>query len=121
MDLCVFCKKDLGTGKTIELREKGSIGVNNASSERGDSISTRAGQVVHEECRRTYVNPIVIKSLKRKSTSPVIPIPSKSLRSEMQFNFKEDCLFCGKPVNDNAKRKKNMVYTRFKQLSFNQL
>lgn len=66
MDLCVFCKKDLGTGKTIELREKGSIGVNNASSERGDSISTRAGQVVHEECRRTYVNPIVIKSLKIK-------------------------------------------------------
>ena len=38
MDLCVFCKKDLGTGKTIELREKGSIGVNNASSERGDYI-----------------------------------------------------------------------------------
>ena len=69
-----------------------------------DSISTRAGQVVHEECRRTYVNPIVIKSLKRKSTSPIIPIPSKSLRSEMQFNFKEDCLFCGKPVNDNAKK-----------------
>lgn len=66
MDLCVFCKKDLGTGKTIEFREKGSIGVNNASSERGDSISTRAGQVVHEECRRTYVNPIVIKSLKIK-------------------------------------------------------
>lgn len=111
MDLCVFCKKDLGTGKTIELREKGSIGVNNASSERGDSISTRAGQVVHEECRRTYVNPIVIKSLKRKSTSPVIPIPSKSLRSEMQFNFKEDCLFCGKPVNDNAKRKKHGVHS----------
>lgn len=58
-----------------------------------------------------YVNPIVIKSLKRKSTSPIIPIPSKSLRSEMQFNFKEDCLFCGKPVNDNAKKKKNGVHS----------
>jgi 5'-3' exonuclease len=111
MDLCVFCNEDLGTGKTIELREKGSIGINNASSERGDSISTRAGQVVHEECRRIYVNPIVIKSLKRKSTSPVIPISSKLLRSEKQFNFKEDCLFCGKPAHDNAKRKKHGVHS----------
>lgn len=66
MDLCVFCKNDLGTGKTIELREKGSIGVNNASSERGDSISTNAGQVVNEECRRTYVNPLVINKFEKK-------------------------------------------------------
>lgn len=29
MYFCVFCKKDLATGKTIELREKESIGVNN--------------------------------------------------------------------------------------------
>jgi hypothetical protein len=67
MDLCVFCNKDLGTGRTTELREKGSIGINNASSERGDSISTRAGQVVHEECRRLNLcEPHSYKSLKRQ-------------------------------------------------------
>ena len=38
MNLCVFCDKDLGTEKTIELQEKGSISMNNVSSERGDSI-----------------------------------------------------------------------------------
>lgn len=43
MDLCVFCKKDLGIGKIIELCEKGSIGVNNVSFERGDFIFIRVG------------------------------------------------------------------------------
>jgi hypothetical protein len=41
----------------------------------------------------------------------VIPIASKLLRSEKQFNFKEDCLFCGKPVHDNAKRKEHGVHS----------
>ncbi|CAG2229526.1 unnamed protein product [Mytilus edulis] len=53
------------------------------------------GQLVHLHCRHSYVNPIVIKGLKRKSTSPAPLATPSTLRSEKQFNFKEDCLFCG--------------------------
>ncbi|CAG2227749.1 unnamed protein product [Mytilus edulis] len=80
--------------KTVELREKGSVGINNASRERGDTIVSSTGQLVHLHCRRSFVNPIVIKGLKRKSTSPAPLATPPTLRSEKQFSFQEDCLFC---------------------------
>jgi hypothetical protein len=47
-------------------------------------------QYIYEKCRRTNINPIVIKGLKRKPSEPVNEQPL--LRSEKQFDFKEDCL-----------------------------
>ena len=71
-----MCKESLHDGsKTVELQEKGSTGFNNASRERGDKFFTKAGLVVHDHCRRNYINPNVIKSLKRKSTSPISSPP----------------------------------------------
>ena len=79
--------------------------MNKASKERGDDIVTKPGQIVHEECRRTYINPILIKSLKRKPSEPLDKPPL--LRSEKQFDFKEDCLFCGASVTENTAKKKD--------------
>ncbi|CAG2233051.1 MOGS [Mytilus edulis] len=107
MDTCIICNDDIQNGsKTVELREKGSIGINNASIERGDTIVARSGQLVHLHCRRSYVNPLVIKGLKRKSTSPAPLATPPTLRSEKQFSFQEDCLFCGNStIETTAKRK----------------
>ncbi|VDH98232.1 Hypothetical predicted protein [Mytilus galloprovincialis] len=74
--------------------KKGSIGINNASIERRDTIITRTGQRVHLHCQRSYVNPIVIKGLNRKSTSSAPLATPPKLRSQKQFSFQEDCLFC---------------------------
>ena len=107
MDTCIICNDDIQNGsKTVELREKGSIGINNASIERGDTIVTRSGQLMHLHCRRSYVNPLVNKGLKRKSTSPAPLATPPTLRSEKQFSFQEDCLFCGNStIETTAKRK----------------
>ncbi|CAC5386695.1 unnamed protein product [Mytilus coruscus] len=107
MDTCIICNDDIQNGnKTVELREKGSIGINNASRERGDTIVTRTGLLVHEHCRRSYVNPNVTKGLKRKSTSPAPLATPPTLWSEKQFSFQEDCLFCGNStIETTAKRR----------------
>jgi hypothetical protein len=47
-----------------------------------------------------YINPIVIKGLKRKPSEPVNEQPL--LRSEKQFDFKEDCLLYGASVIENT-------------------
>ena len=53
-DVCIICKTETNDGsKTVQLTEKETIGMNKASKERGDDIVA-------------YINPIVIKGLKRK-------------------------------------------------------
>jgi len=77
--------------------------MNKASKERGDGIVTKSGHIVHEKCRSTHINPILIKCLKRKPSTPVNEPPL--LRSEKQFDFKEDCLFCGASVVENTAKR----------------
>jgi hypothetical protein len=75
-DVCIICKTETNDGsKTVHLTEKETIGMN---KERGDDIVA-------------YINPIVIKSLKRKPSEPVNEQPL--LRSEQKFDFKENCFF----------------------------
>ena len=48
---CVICNKSLnGEGDFVTLKEKGSKGINRASTERFDSITTVPGQQVHQNC-----------------------------------------------------------------------
>jgi hypothetical protein len=104
-DVCIICNTETNDGsKIVQLTEKGSIGMNKASKERGDDIVTKSGHTVHEKCRCTYINPIVIKGPKRKPSEPVNEQPL--LRSEKQFDFKEDCLFCGASVVENTAKRK---------------
>lgn len=104
-EVCAICKKDTNDeNQTVKLREKGSIRINIASKERGANIVTKSGQIVHEQCRRTYTNVNSINALKRKPSEPVNEPPI--LRSEKQFDFKDDCLFCGASVIENAAKRK---------------
>lgn len=101
---CVFCNESTNNDNpVVTLREKGSRTINVVSNQRSDPIQTVPGQVVHQECRRVYCNPIKVAQSIRDTHRPG---PSVSLRSaEEAFNFKADCLFCGTKVNfDNRKQ-----------------
>ena len=102
---CVFCNEPTNNDNpSVTLRDKGSQTTNAASDQRRDSIRTVPGQVVHQECRRVYCNPIKIAQSTRDTHRPAGP--SVSFRSaEDAFDFKADCLFCGTNVNfDNRKQ-----------------
>ena len=107
---CVICKKSLnGEGDVVTLKEKGSEGINRASTERFDSITTVPGQQVHQNCRREYCRPSSIKWAK-KSVSEETTSSRRSFtrKAEQCFSFKTDCFFCGTKVEFglNSKRKR---------------
>ena len=107
---CVICNKRLnGEGDVVTLKEKGSEGINRASAERFDSITTVPGQQVHQTCRREYCRPSSIKRAK-KSVSEETTSSRRSFtrKAEQGFSFKTDCFFCGTKVESgsNSKRKR---------------
>ena len=70
MEYCVICKKLSTNGlETVERRQKGSDGINNASKLRGDTLQTFAGQRVHQKCRQKYSRVKVIHSYIKKHTA----------------------------------------------------
>lgn len=63
---CIICKKSLnGEGDVVTLKEKGSEGINRASAERVDNITTVPGQQVHQNCRQEYCRPSSINRAKK--------------------------------------------------------
>ena len=106
MDSCVICKDSITQGgETVTLREKGAESINNASKQRGDEIEARPGFIVHKVCRLDYTNSKIIE-LYFRNKGEVVTEPKRLLRSEMTFNFKSDCIFCGKQPNQNSFMKK---------------
>ena len=102
MEYCVICK-ELSTNalETVELRQKGSDGINNASKLRGDTLQTFAGQRVHKKRRQKYYHVKVICSCIKKHTADeeTASSASRTLRSsEPTFDFGERCVFCSQPA-----------------------
>ena len=63
-----ICKLPIGTSLKAVLGEKGSISINKASEERGDSIHCTPGKQIHQECRKKYCKPDqVSKDFRQKS------------------------------------------------------
>lgn len=63
MEYCIICKELSTNGlETVELRQKRSDGINNASKLHGDTLQTFAGQRIHQKCRRKYCHVKVIRS-----------------------------------------------------------
>ena len=93
MDYCVICKELSTNGlETVELGQKGSDGINNASKLRGDTLQTFAGQRVHKTCKQKYCNVKVIRSYIKKHTTDgeTTSSASRTLRSsEPTFDFGE--------------------------------
>lgn len=78
---CVICKKAFDAeNPKHELKTKGSNGINKASDKRGDSIQTRVGDFVHENCRRTYTNVNTIKSFIQNKN---VPCEEQSLKRKV--------------------------------------
>ena len=105
----LFVKRLNGEGDVVTLKEKGSEGINRASVEWFDSITTVPGQQVHQTCRREYCRPSSIKRAK-KSVSEETTSSRRSFtrKAEQGFSFKTDCFFCGTKVEfgSNSKRKR---------------
>ena len=97
---CVICKKNFDSkAEVVTLREKGSAGINRASTERNDFITTVPGQQVHQNCRREYCLPSNIKGAKKILTSETTSNRrSLTRQAEQCFSFKTDCFFCGTKV-----------------------
>ena len=107
---CVICNKSLnGEGDFVTLKEEASEGINRASAERFDSITTVPGQQLHQNCRREYCPPSSIKRAK-KSVSEETTISRRPFtrKAEQCLSFKTDCFFRGTKVEFglNSKRKR---------------
>lgn len=104
-EYCIICKLQVDDENlVVELREKGSTGINEASKARCDDICTKPGDRVHKECRRLYCNPQQIQ--KAQKASKRLTASSPSLRSgKTSFQFSTHCLFCGQAAKyENRKR-----------------
>ena len=66
---------------------------------------TRAGQSVHQECRRVYIRPQNIAKDIKSKTNPSSTQPIRRRSEEPAFVFKEHCLFCGQPARYEKKKK----------------
>ena len=112
---CAICQKSLdNVNDVVTLREKGSEGINRASTERNDLIQTVPGQKVHQTCRREYCHPSYINRAKKKERESSIS-SSRSLdrKTEQSFTFKTDCFFCGTNVDlEDQKRRQGMCSGR---------
>ena len=110
----VICKELSTNGlETVELRQKGSDGINNASKLRGNTLQTFAGQRVHQKCRQKYCNVKVIRSYIKKHTADeeTASSASRSLRSsEPTFDFGERCLICSQPAKLMGNRRGHDVF-----------
>ncbi len=117
MDDCCFCNKPLNNGDpTVELRLKGSNGVNRASQQRGSIIRTVPGQHVHQICRRNFCEPSRIHVAKNKASTSIESGEGTSLRSlHPPFDFSKHCIFCGQPAKyDGRKRGFDVIPVRTK-------
>ena len=86
------------------LTKKGSDTINQASKSRKDDIRVSSGEVVHQVCRRNYINPQQIAIVLKEKQEEVEQ--RHVLRSaEKDFRYDRDCLFCGRRVQIGTKRK----------------
>ena len=121
-DKCAICKEGIRdeSGSHLTLTEKGAIGVCNASKERHDELVFTAGEKVHKSCRDSYINKKNIKlyNKKRKSVchdgSPV----KRRFRTDHEFDYKLNCLFCRNPVTERDKRNSKAYQVMCKNREF---
>ena len=110
---CAICQKSLdNVNDVVTLREKGSEGINRASTERNDLIQTVQGQKVHQTCRREFCHPSYINRAKKKEReSSISSRRSLDRKTEQSFDFKTDCFSCRTNVDlEDQKRRQGDVF-----------
>ena len=104
--VCVICKKPMGSLSKVTLAEKGSATINRVSKERNETLQCMPGDQVHQECRRKYCAPNQIaKDLKQNVLQPTSSSQRVLRSAEPEFNFSTNCFYCGKPAILGRKRK----------------
>ncbi|XP_028513605.1 uncharacterized protein LOC114574641 [Exaiptasia diaphana] len=97
---CAICQKPVTKDSldAVLIGEKGSEGINRASKERNNIISTKPGQLVHKICRQDFCKPQNIqRALKEAKGESISPQKRRSLTrsSDNLFSFQTDCFYCG--------------------------
>ena len=106
--LCPICKTALSTSSTSTVLQKGRATLIEFSKLYGDTELTEylmTGTnplIVHQDCRRSYTSKrrYELKEKQLLDEHHSSESSRKTLRStSMSFRWKEDCLFCSKPVH----------------------
>ena len=120
-DCCVLCKLGFENAEPVHVTRKGILTLINYSEKRGrDELHTYLNQcisgdpieavLVHPNCRRDFTDK---KRIQLHSDVEDLEIPgAKRLRSSsLPFNWKEDCMLCGKPaIFDTRHPERQRVY-----------
>ena len=107
METCSICNKELGDQPTVVIKEKGATGINTASESYADNLHVKAGDIVHQQCRKDYCKPQNIAK-NQHAASPATSKPP-TLRSGTTFHFKDHCVLCGYVAKYDVKSKKGDV------------
>ena len=97
----------------VTVREKGAIGINNASVARAADIIAFPGDRFHQICRKKIVN---VKDITNSSKSVVSAEHMQTdvehnLRSSGPFSFKDHCLFCAHPAKVSDRKRSIDAFT----------
>ena len=106
-EFCPICKSTSARADFVAITQRGVDGINAASRARGDDISLTVGTKVHIDCRKKYVNKKDIELTKQKREAAAASgIIRKNTRiCAGSYDSKSDCLFCGKKVDNETRRK----------------
>lgn len=105
LESCFICERSLANEETVNVTKKGLNSFREASlkrEDRKDSLLTDLETiVVHRKCQKSYVNPKLIESFKRKNSNfPVIP--QRESRSATQIlSFQNSCFLCAKVITED--------------------
>lgn len=96
--IIIICIETINIGQaTVILREKGNC------TSSGDSLHTCSGQTVHQDCRKRYCNPNIIK----RKNNKYLHLQQQRQPELLVLNsiFQENCLFCAHPARVSGKKR----------------
>ena len=87
----------------MTLTQKGSAGINEASSKRNDDVLVIPGEKVHQDCRRDYcklqnINKALVQTIDSQNNTESEAKKIILRSAEEIFQFKTHCLFCAAPA-----------------------
>ena len=102
---CKICDKLIeDQNDSVKLREKGAVGVNEASLLRGGNVSVTTGDFVHKSCRSSYINKKYFTHSKSQEQSCM-----NTRMHTKPFNFKTHCFLCTNAIT--VRNKQNREYS----------
>ncbi|KAG1665324.1 hypothetical protein GQR58_019394 [Nymphon striatum] len=109
----VFIPCEVNNGSKVStIGQKGTNGINVASTQRGDRIVVEAGVKVHTDCRKRYTNPQQIER-KLSANPPISPAKKCTRDAKGLFNNKTDFFFCGVTIQPESSDYSNVKTDTF--------